>query len=499
MADSTPKSEVILVNVRADVRPTIDVPTNVVMFENSSRQITISVNSGYPVPDRFRISVHESNLDAVNYEDPLSGQNVPTFTYDSSDFPTDSNTAADIDVTINALEVAGENRAIYYIRFEYSVTDETDETRNVTVYDIMWLFIDQSLPARISIANSHSAYENQNISIPYDIYMGSPNPTTIRHSWHATLDDAINDRNPVTHNRPTVRNSWTDGALRAFNPRGDQPLQQTGTLSMHTPDVTNNLLMYGRLEVVQNGRVVSTATYTLTVTNSVQPSITVGNHTGIEGETISIVVMYVGGRPAPSRWEIGWSTTRRNAEAGTFDLSAGRTPETTFNPATPLPNPSTRTLTITTVLTYVDQDRTYWARLRMVAVDPETGQDTYTDAVFGVTILNRRPAEIVFPDMHTMNELATAEIMGYFIVGVPRATQIEASVHANQANAERDRSPLSGEGVPTVLLSVTDIDQTLDYDARNDIILTIGSPDIMMDEDYGIRVDIIQAEITDDP
>ena len=489
------KTDVININVLADQLATISVPAYIERYENSinSNIGNIVLNSGRPRAHRLRYSVHGNILSALRNEYPVT-TGVPIITFDNNLLPTMPNEIATIPFNIQMPDLSGSENSLFWIRWVFDSTIHS--SRNQSVTGLTGVVVIQSIPATVDIADSFTHHENEDIVIPFRGNQGSPPGTFVEHSWHPSIADARANANSIDDMRPLESIGYR---------RTDSPnlYDIDGTIGMRTPAVTSEQMFYGRVQILQEGSVADSDTYTLIIRNSIVPSLSVGNHKGIEGTTIIIPVNYMGGQPAPDRWELDWAPTQQRALNGNFlDANDPRRPANIVyhQHATPRQGANPRTMNMRVTLPYVSRNETIWGRLTIVATDPVTNQPHYTHETFRLVIQDRVEAGIEFPDMATITEMtADFEIQGYAWVGVPPATSMDATVHPNTGDATRDANPLTGPGEPSVRLSRTTLDITDDPRQHQPVTLYFTAPDVQMDEDYGVRVDIVQVDITDDP
>ena len=503
-------SDVILVNVLADKAPTVMFPVSITLYEGTTRSVTGVVNSGRPVADSFTVEIYDTYIDWLNRQNRLTSGTVPTVEIDSNTpLPTTSDTRAEITLNVTAPLLSGQQNKVYWCRIRYAITDDGDRN-SFGEQSTFYISVLQGIVASVSIAATHPVYENADIELSYNLGLGSPIASEVRHSWHNSLSDAMSGDDPVTAGRPVVTNSWTRELLQAEAETYQFDRARTGTLSMRTPAVTERQMFYGRLEVLQTSqgdnteRVVDSAAYTLVIENNQVTSAMIGNHTAIEGSPIAIAFMYVGGAPRPDSWGIRFASSLENAQNGVYlgsndDLN----PHTiAIVPHRPNGGALTRRAEVQMTLPYVDQDEVIWADFRINAVNPQTNDPVVTHVYFMITILNRVRAHIEFAEMISLDERGTKMLMGWYTRGIPAATAIGVSVHPSFDDAANNRNRLSGtlaEGVPEVTISPTTPDTSGLPTDRKTVTLTFVAPDEDANEDYGLLVYITQDVFAPDP
>ncbi|MXV76535.1 hypothetical protein F4Z99_19980, partial [Candidatus Poribacteria bacterium] len=272
--------DVVRLEVRAFQPPEIYAPASITLYEGQSLEINVSVVVGYPIITDFS---HQLQSDAGL---PVAeGQSNPSISYTELDWNTFPANAGGLQpVTIQAPTLDGDSPLYREWRVVFTVASSVG-TRTATTR----IFVYQSVPATIEIAN-YAVYELTNFYATLDYNAGSPLATTIRHKFYASAADAEADRNPITSGRGNpVSITPSDAQLAALS---GQPIRErSGTLAYGPalPAVTAETIWYGRVEIIQNGRVADYDTYTLRILNSVAPSIEVTGFTG-NVEKIRVVI-----------------------------------------------------------------------------------------------------------------------------------------------------------------------------------------------------------------
>lgn len=461
--------DVTRLNVRANRVPTISVPSLVTVYEGQQTLFDISINTGYPRANSLTFTLTDANGNSVS----MGGSNPTITAIDTLSEVQGDNVQAGLTHRVNAPTLPGDSPVYvdWLVTFTISSTEgsRTGTTR-IRVY--------QSVPATISIEQNHSAYELTNFSAPIMYNQGSPTAYEIRHSFHNSLSDANNDRNPRTSGRPNVNVAPTRSQLAALS--GQAIRERNGSISYGSalPAVTSNTNWYGRVEIVQNGSVVDYATYTLTILNAVTPSITVGSGYGIEGARAVTNVSYVSGAPFADRFtHVGFYNSQSDAQNNRNRLTSadGIPSNIQWDPVTPSRSTGTLTGFLRMTLPYVNADKTIWGLVR-IERDNQDGGTNYWQATYYIQILNRVPAQIDVQEVITMDEEETMMIMFTYTRGVPAARGYGVSIHESQSDADNNRNPVMASDDPRITLSA--YDNTGSQTAQKTGTATIVTPDI---------------------
>lgn len=478
------RRDIVVLNVNADRVPTISGTSNIVDFERRTATATFSINTGRPVSNSLTISFHTSASDARNDRNRItSGSKPSNVTAENINFFTDglaqSNTNYTVRVTMTLPSVSGESSLTVYMRTQVDGGYQS-------AYHVTTIRINQDIAASISIASSFTHFEDTAITLPFNVYLGSPTAHEVVHSWHGSASDASSGSNPITINRPPVTISVSYNA---------PPFSKSGTLSLRTPAVTSVQTYYGRVVLRQrnaNGVVVEwTDTYQLRIENNLVPSMTIPDMTGIEGVSISIPYTQISGTPYATHYSITWHGSLSDAYSGSNRLTSGIPTHVTFSPATPRQAAGTHTGILSMTLPLVSSDRRIYARVRIWTIN--TAQIAY----FSVLVLDRKVATINFQRSVDIDERGMMTITGTYTRGVPAATQITATPYANESDARARRNPLTSGTRPTIVMNPTVPDASGSPTAQKTVTMMLTAPEVSMDEDFGIDVRILQEEFTD--
>lgn len=482
------RRDIVLLNVFNDRPPTISGPSNIVNFERRTASGTFRINTGRPASNRLTITFHNSASDARNDRNAIGagGTRPSNVTASNIQFLTDglvqTDTDYDVQVSMTLPDVSGESSLTLYMRVEVS-------GGYGSAYHVTTIVVNQDIAASLSIASAFTHFEDTQITLPFNVYLGSPTAHQIVHTWHNSAADAASGSNPITSNRPTVTTSLNFNA---------PPFSRSGTLSMRTPAVTSQQTFYGRVVLRQrnaSGTVVEFSdSYRLIVQNNLVPSLTIQNITGIEGRTVTAALSYVSGSPYADRFSIvGYYRSRSDAlNSRNRITSASQIPSNvSFTPSTPAQSAGTHTGSLRMTLPNVSSDTTLWVRASI------NTQNVGTFSYFSITILDRIVATINFQSTVDMDERGVRTIQGTYTRGVPAATQITATPYANEADARARRNPLTSGARPTLVMNPTVPDASGSPTEQKTVTMQITAPDVNMDEDYGIDVRILQEEFTD--
>lgn len=479
------RRDIVTLNVRADTAPTISGTSNIVDFERRTVTATFQINTGRPVSNTLTISFHTSAADArANRNRITTGAKPSSVTPQNSDFLTDGiarpGTNYTVPVRMTLPEISGENELTVYMRTQVS-------GGYGSAYHVTTIRVKQDIAASISIASSFTHYEDTDITLPFQVHVGSPLADRLVHTWHNSAADAASGANPITSGRPSV-----SATQYFFAP----PYSRTWELYMRTPAVTQAVTFYGRLSLRQTRADGSTvehvATYQLRIENNLVPSMQIPNITGIEGASVEVSTTHVSGSPYADRFSIAWYRTQADAYSGANRLTSGIPTNVVFSPATPRQSAGTHAGTLRMTLPLVSSDTRLYARVNI-----HTGSVSQP-AYFSVLVLDRIPATINFQSTVNIDERGMMTISGTYTRGVPAATQITATAYANEADARARRNPLgSGDVRPTIVMNPTVPDASGSPTAQKTVTMQITAPEVDMDEDYGIDVRILQEEFTD--
>lgn len=509
-------SDVVIANVIANEPPTMTAPAFHTTYEGVNARLVADIYRGRPGADFFKVEVYRTAFDAIqgrNIVTRASASEAPSvsgghgdYTWNPLTFNRRTTGIANVDVPM----ISGTTPRQWYLRWilGYRASDGTLDRNKPYVFRYTIFKILQSILADISIAPSFEAQEETDFALPYNVVVGSPRATLVRHSWHQTAQDSIDDTNEVTVNRPAITNSITTAVLQGHNIESGN-LNRSGTLSGRTPAVTERTQFYGRVEILQppldnpdgTPAVVAFDTYILNIVNRVQPMISVPAVSGIEGTEVPAMVRYIGGSPRPDRWEVDYAGSLTNARNGNFLNANDRRRPTAYRTdhARPRQGAQEWSMGLHFTLPYVDRDETVYARVRMVATNVDN-TETYTDGYCRIRILNRIEACVSFPMETTFDEETDDhEVIGWFQEGLPPATSMDVTVHEDGPDATADRDAVTGSNHIEARLSVTNITAVNDPTRRRPVSLFLDSPDITENEDWGIRVDINQPGYGPDP
>jgi len=508
-------SDVLIANVLANEPPTIAVPSFRSSYEDMDIQLIASAYNGRPAATAVDVTVHADllaafgNRNAVRRVDNAEVVDITQLRTGLS--IRNAGSRISIYADINVPLISGTVPKVWYLRWTigYPGQDDSPDLNRPFAVAYTIFKILQSIRSSIMIASSFTREETTDITLLYDYNIGSPKATQVVHSWHNSLADARSGANRVTANRPDVTVSPTPTGLSEYNIDSGR-LDRAGTLSMRTPAVTNRTELYGRVEIWQpqignllgSPVLVDSDAYTLIVTNRSNPMVAAENIREIEGTRARVMVRYVGENVPGDRWELNYATTRARAmnENWLSDDDHRRPTSFSFQHATPRQGPNERNINLWLRLPYVTRNETIWARLRMVVINPTDQAESYTDAYFRIVIRDRVEACVELgPDVTFDEETEDYEVMCWFNEGLPPAQNMDVTVHADEANAEADTNPLTGENQLAARLSVTNITPIDNPTARQPFTLYLSSPDIARNEDWGVRVDINQTGYGPDP
>ena len=484
--------DVVRLDVRANRAPTISAPSLVTVHEGQSTLFDIQINTGYPSATSLSFSLRNANNNPVS-----QGESNPTITaIDTFSEAYGDNVQAGLTHRVNAPTLPGDTPLYvdWLVTFTITSSEGSDTaTTRIRVY--------QSVPATISFPENVSAYEQTEFSSSDLMYnAGSPVATEIRHSFHNSLADARSGVNPVTSGRPSVTIRPTSQELA--NLRGQTIRERNGTLAYDSalPAVSNDTRWYGRLEIVQNGAVVDSTAYTLTILNAVQPSLSVTSGFGIEGTRAVFPVLYNAGAPFADRFNIvGFYSSQSDAQNNRNRLTSadGIPTNIVWTPTTPSHETRQLTGSVYMTLPYVSADKRLWVLAR-IERDGEGSAVNYWQATFYIDVLNRVPAQINVQEIITMDEESTMMVQYTYTRGVPAARGFGVSVHESEADANANRNPVMDTDDPRITLS--DYDNTGSYTAQKTGTATIVTPDIgNSDRRWYPRFYMDQDEITPDP
>lgn len=485
--------DVVRLNVRANRLPTVNSPALVTVYESQSVLFDIEINTGYP-----RATTLTDRVDAPS-DAPLTDDiPYPTVTaVDSlSDVPGHSENGL-LTYRVNAPALAGTMPQRPYIDWIVIFTITSSEGSDTSTTRIR---VYHDLPATIDIAAHISAYETTYISPSFTYNIGSPTATEIRHSFHNSLADAISGSNPRTSGRPSVLVIPTATHLAGL--AGGSVTDRTGQLSYQSnlPAVTSDTRWYGRVIIIQNGAVVDSAAYTLTILNAVVPSISIAGGYGIEGTRAVLPIAYESGAPYADRFSFGgWYNSQSDAQNSRNRLitSDGIPSNLQWDPTTPEHRTGQNSGFLRMTLPYVDADKRIWGKA-LIERDREGGGTDYWQTTFYIDILDRVPAQIDVQEIITMDEESTIMIMFTYTRGVPSATGYGVSIHENEADAENNRDAVMDSDDPRITLSA--YDNTGSQTAQKEGTATIVAPDIgNSDRSWYPRFYMIQEIITPDP
>lgn len=508
-------SDVLVANIVANEPPTIIAPQFRTAYEDMDIVLVSSAYNGRPAATFLDVTVHATHLDAIANRNPVeradNAEVLEITQVFSNAFINTAGMRVPITANINVPMIAGTAPKYWYLRWVIGYPDDADNLDTdrpfavgVTIFKIL-----QSIRASIMIASSFTREETTDITLLYEYNIGSPKATQVVHSWHNSLADARSGANRVIANRPDVTVSPTPTGLSEYDIDSGR-LDRAGLLTMRTPAVTNRTELYGRVEIWQppldnpaaDPVMVGSDAYTLIVTNRSMPMLAVEHVRDIEGSRPTVMLRYVGENIPGDRWEINYAESRQRAidERWLADNDPRRPTNVTYQHATPRIGPNERSINMHMRLPYVDRNETIWARLRMVVVNPVDQSESYTDAYFRIVIRDRVEACVELgPDVTFDEETEDYEVMCWYNEGLPPAQNMDVTVHADEANAEADTNPLTGENQLTARLSVTNITAIDNPTARQPFTLYLSSPDITLNEDWGVRVDINQSGYGPDP
>lgn len=482
--------DVTRLDVRANRVPTISAPSLVTLHEGRNTLFDIQINTGYPRATSLTISLRNASNNPVSQ----GGSNPSITAIDTLSEVQGDNVQAGLTHRVNAPTLPGTSPV--YVDWLITFTITSSEGSNTATTRIR---VYQSVTATISIAQNLSAYEMTNFSTPIMYNAGSPVATQIRHSFHNSLSDARAGRNARTSGRPNVNIAPTQTQLS--NLGGQSIRERSGSISYASalPAVTSNTNWYGRVEIVQGGSVVDSATYTLTILNAVTPSISVASGFGIEGTRAVTNVYYVSGAPYADRFDlVGWYNSQSDAQNNRNRLTTanGIPSSIQWDPATPQQRTGQNNGFLRFTLPYVTADKRIWGLAR-ISRDYDGGTHHW-QAVFYVDIINRVPAQIDVQEVITMDEEETMMIMFTYTRGVPAARGYGVSVHESQSDANNNRNPVMASDDPRITLSA--YDNTGSQTAQKTGTATIVTPDIgNSDRSWYPRFYMDQDTITPDP
>ena len=508
-------SDVLVANILANEPPTLIVPQFRSSYEDMDVVLIASAYNGRPAATAVSITVHSNlshafqNINAVTRAGNSEALEI-TQIRKSLSIRT-AGTRAAIYADINVPLISGTAPAQWYLRWTLGQPrqDGTPDLNKPYAIGYTIFKIIQSIRGSIMIASTFTREETTDTTLTYDYNIGSPRSRQVVHSWHSTLAHAVAGTNRITDNRPDVTVAPTPTQLSQYDLDTGR-LARVGTLSMRTPAVSARTELYGRVEIWQpplnnllgNPVLVDSDAYTLIITNRSNPMLAVENVREIEGTRPTVTLRYVGENIPGDRWEINYANTQGQArnENWLADNDPRRPTNVTYQHATPRIGPNERTINMRMRLPYVDRNETIWARLSMVVVNPTDGTESYTHAYFRIIILNRVESCVVLgPDVTFDEETDDYEVMAWYNEGLPPATSMDVTVHADEPNAEADTNPLTGEYQLSARLSVTNITPIGNPTARRPFTLYLSSPDVDRDADWGVRVDINQPGFTSDP
>ncbi|MYK36126.1 MAG: hypothetical protein F4036_00015 [Gammaproteobacteria bacterium] len=483
--------DVVRLDVRAERRPTLSVPNLVSVYEGQTVSFDITVNTGYPVLDDLRHQLLDSQ--GVVTE----GGSNPDVQYTEPNWDNqNANTVVTIPISVVAPTLPGDSPTFvdWFIDFDIIAGSFAFQaSTRVRVY--------QSVTASISFPENLSAYELTDFSNSELMYnAGSPVATQIRHSFHSSLSNARSGSNPITSNRPGVSINPTTQELA--NLAGQAIRNRSGTLRYNTalPSVSSDTRWYGRLEIVQNGVVVDSTAYTLTILNAVQPSISVVNGIGVEGTRAVFPMLYTSGAPFADRFNlVGFYNTQQDAQNNRNRLTSadGIPSNVLWGPTTPAHSTGQQSGALYMDLPYVSADKTIWALARLER-DTGEGSSEFFQTTFYITIQNRVPAQIDVQEYISMDEDSTTMIMFTYTRGVPAARGYGVSIHESESDANNNRNPVMDSDDPRITLSA--YDNTGSQTAQKTGTATIVAPDIGdNDRSWYPRFYMDQDIITPDP
>lgn len=485
--------DVVRLDVRAYRAPQVYAPATVTIYEGRSVDISVSVVVGYPNAHDFLHALQDDERDAV-----AEGGSNPDISYTEWDWqtwPADSGGVQT--VTIQAPTLPG-NSPLYvdwYVIFTLvSSHGIASSTTRIRVY--------QNVASTISFPENVSAYEGTVFSSNALMYnAGSPLATTIRHSFHNSIADARADRNPVSSGRPSVVITPTDTQLAALS---SSPIsERTGSLRYGSalPAVSADTRWYGRLEIVQNGSVVDYAAYTLLIQNAVQPSISVTNIQGMEGQQVSTPFTYNAGAPYATQFvHVGFYSSLSDAQSNRNRLTSsdGIPSSISFTPSAPAARAGNQSGTLRMTLPYVTADKRIWGLVRIQRRNAADNGWDFWQGIYRVDISNRVVATIDVQEVITMNEESTMMIMFNYTNGNPKATGHGVSIHESEADANANRNPVMASDDPRITLSAHDASG--DGTTQKTGTATIVTPDIgNNNRTWWPRFYMQQEAITPDP
>lgn len=477
--------------VRANRVPTLSVPSIVNLYEGQNTIFDVQINTGYPAATSLTYQLRNASNQNVN-----EGGSNPDITV-IDDFagppPLPANSYASLTHRVTAPTLPGNSPNYVDWLLEFTLTS-TEGTARGTVR----IRVNQSVAATISVQENLSAYEMMDVSIPITYLQGSPGATAIRHSFHNSLSNARSGSNPVS-NRPSVTIDPNAAALAAIAPPAGNIRERTGSLAYTLPAVSSDTTWYGRVEIVQNGSVVDSDTYTLTIRNAVAPSISISSGFGIEGTRAVTNVYYVSGAPFATSFSIvGFYNSQSDAQSNRNRLTSadGIPSNIEWSPATPSQLTGNLNGFLRFTLPYVTADKRIWGLAR-ISRDNGGGSVSHWQTTFYIDILNRVPATIDVQEVTTMDEEDTMTITGEYTRGVPAARGFGVSIHDTEADANANRNPVMDDSDPRITLSA--YDNTGSYTATKQFTITINTPDISADRSWWPRYYMDQDTITPDP
>lgn len=477
--------------VRANRVPTLSVPSIVNLYEGQNTIFDVQINTGYPAATSLTYQLRNASNQNVN-----EGGSNPSITviddFSTANLPANQHASLTHRVTAPTLPGNSPNYVDWLL--EFTITS-TEGTARGTVR----IRVNQSAAATISVQENLSAYEMTDISIPITYLQGSPGATVIRHSFHSSLANARSGSNPVTSGRPSVTIDPNAAALLAIAPPAGNIRDRTGSLAYTLPAVSSDTNWYGRVEIVQNGSVVDSDTYTLTIRNAITPSIRISSGFGIEGTRAITNVSYVSGAPFATSFSIvGFYRNQSDAQNNRNRLTTadGIPSNIEWDPATPSQLTGNLTGFLRFTLPYVTADKRIWGLAR-ISRDNGNGNIQHWQTTFYIDILNRVPATIDVQEVTTMDEEDTMMITGEYTRGVPPARGYGVSIHNLESDAVNNRNPVMTDSDPSITLSA--YDNTGSYTATKQFTITINSPDITSDRSWWPRYYMDQDTITPDP
>ena len=492
--------------VHSDEAPSFAMPNYIFGYESRTFDVTSVVNSGRPVANSITIRVFPSFSDAEDEENELTAANysnyysvagttyisgVPTVSLVDS-LPSSPDIQRNVTMRVVAPTISTNRRlALFYVRVDIASTGNTDATRNASSFDIKTLHIDSSISPTVSADDNYDIYENASQSLQFSFLPGVPTINRLEFSWHNNATDAANGSNPITTGVPSATLRYTDVDTLS---RRSVVASETGYIDFTSPSVTAATTLYGRIAAIdRHSNVVASDSFTVSIENNLEHTITVGSFEGIEGSTISIPFSYISGSPTADSFRNRFFSSSTDAQGETNELTTGIPTNVVFSPTSPASGTGRLNGTISMTLPLVSEDTEFAVRTDLI-------QGTnIVRAIWFLEVLDRVESEINFNEDLEMNERTTKIFTGTYKTGIPSATAFSAKVYPNESDAENDVNELIGTANPLAITfnpttPVTTGDRTMERTVSAQIVVEDVGDD---DEDFGIIWGITQETFTD--